>query len=80
MITLEAVRTEMHGEILRIAAHHDARQVRVLGSVGKRQTLVISTYWSIGRWTKLLDHARLVQDLESLLGIKVHVGTEKSLH
>jgi predicted nucleotidyltransferase len=28
----------------------------------------------------LLDHAGLVQDLPELLGIKVHVGTEKSLH
>ena len=28
----------------------------------------------------LLDHAGLVQDLQELLGMKVHVGTEKSLH
>ena len=28
----------------------------------------------------LLDHAGLVEDLQELLGIKVHVGTEKSLH
>ncbi|HUS08300.1 MAG TPA: nucleotidyltransferase family protein [Bryobacteraceae bacterium] len=28
----------------------------------------------------LMDHAGLVQDLQELLGMKVHVGTEKSLH
>ena len=28
----------------------------------------------------LLDHAGLVHDLQELLGMKVHVGTEKSLH
>ena len=28
----------------------------------------------------LLDHAGLVEDLQELLGMKVHVGTEKSLH
>jgi hypothetical protein len=27
-----------------------------------------------------MDHAGLVQDLQELLGMKVHVGTEKSLH
>jgi predicted nucleotidyltransferase len=34
--------------------------------------------WEPGR--SLLDHAGLVQDLQDLLGIKVHVGTEDSLH
>ncbi len=28
----------------------------------------------------LLDHAGLVQDLEELLGVRVHAGTERSLH
>jgi predicted nucleotidyltransferase len=27
-----------------------------------------------------MDHAGLVEDLQELPGIKVHVGTEKSLH
>jgi predicted nucleotidyltransferase len=34
--------------------------------------------WEPGR--SLLDHASLVQDLQELLGVKVHIGTEKSLH
>jgi predicted nucleotidyltransferase len=27
-----------------------------------------------------LDHAGLAQDLQELLGVKVHIGTENSLH
>jgi predicted nucleotidyltransferase len=34
--------------------------------------------WAPG--TDLLDQVGLVQDLEELLGTKVHVGTERSLH
>ncbi|HLJ14072.1 MAG TPA: hypothetical protein VKV15_06205 [Bryobacteraceae bacterium] len=34
--------------------------------------------WEPGR--SLLDHAGLVQDLQELLGVKVHAETEKSLH
>jgi uncharacterized protein with HEPN domain len=34
--------------------------------------------WEPGR--SLMDHSGLVQDLQDLLGMKVHVGTEKPLH
>jgi predicted nucleotidyltransferase len=34
--------------------------------------------WEAGR--SLLDHVGLAQDLEELLGTRVHVGTEPSLH
>ena len=34
--------------------------------------------WEPGR--SLMDHALLVHDLQELLGMKVHVGTERSLH
>jgi predicted nucleotidyltransferase len=34
--------------------------------------------WEAGR--SLLDHVALVQDLGELLGTKVHIGTERSLH
>jgi predicted nucleotidyltransferase len=40
-------------------------------------TSILLVAWEPGR--SLLDHAGLVQDLQELLGVKVHVGTEKSL-
>jgi predicted nucleotidyltransferase len=83
MVTLEALRTDMREEILRIAGHHGARRVRIFGSVARGEAtessdLDLLVDWDPGR--SLLDHARLMQDLESLLKIKVHVGTEQLLH
>ena len=51
-------------------------------SLGVRATdasdLDLLVAWEPGR--SLLDHAGLVQDLQELLGVKVDIGTEKSLH
>jgi len=78
--TLRAVRRE---EILRLAERRGAHNVRVFGSVARGEAnensdLDLLVAWEPGR--SLLDHAGLVQDLQELLGVKVHVGTEKSLH
>jgi len=83
MVTLDTLRAEQREEILRLAAHRGARSVRVFGSVARGEAkegsdLDLLVEWEPGR--DLLDHAGLVQDLEELLGVKVHVGTEKSLH
>ena len=83
MLTLEALRTEQREEILNIAKRRGARSLRVFGSVARGEAkqgsdLDLLVEWELGR--DLLDHAGLVQDLEELLGTKVHVGTEKSLH
>jgi predicted nucleotidyltransferase len=79
MVTLDTLRAERREEILRLAAWHGAHNLRVLGSVANENSdLDLLVAWEPGR--SLLDHAGLVQDLEQLLGIKVHVGTEKSLH
>ena len=83
MVTLDTLRAERREEILRLAARHGAHNLRVLGSVARGEAnensdLDLLVAWEPGR--SLLDHAGLVQDLEQLLGIKVHVGTEKSLH
>ena len=48
------------------------------GTMGPNSDLDLLVAWEPGR--SLLDHAGLVQDLQELLGMKVHVGTEKSLH
>ena len=83
MVTLETLRAEQRGKILRLAERRGAYDVRVFGSVARGEAnensdLDLLVAWEPGR--SLLDHVGLVQDLEELLGIKVHVGTEKSLH
>jgi len=83
MVTLDTLRAERREEILRLAKRHGAHSLRVFGSVARGEAdensdLDLLVAWEPGR--SLLDHAGLVQDLQELLGIKVHVGTEKSLH
>ena len=83
MVTLNMLRTDRRDEILRLAHRRGARNLRVFGSVARGEAnensdLDLLVEWQPGR--SLLDHAGLVQDLQELLGMKVHVGTEKSLH
>jgi len=83
MVTLDTLRAERREEILQLAARHGAHNLRVFGSVARGEAnessdLDLLVAWEPGR--SQLDHAGLVQDLQQLLGIKVHVGTEKSLH
>ena len=83
MVTLDTLRDERREEILRLAEHRGAKSLRVFGSVARGEAnensdLDLLVAWEPGR--SLLDHAGLVQDLQELLGVKVHVGTEKSLH
>jgi predicted nucleotidyltransferase len=83
MLTLDKLRSARRDEILRLANQRGARDVRVFGSVARGEAnessdLDLLVAWEPGR--SLLDHAGLVQDLQELLGVKVHVGTEKSLH
>jgi uncharacterized protein len=83
MVTLEALRAVRRAEILRLAERHGARNLRIFGSVargeaGQDSDLDLLVEWEPER--SLLDHAGLVQDLQELLGVKVHVGTERSLH
>ena len=83
MVTLDTLRAERKEEILRLAERRGAHDLRVFGSVARGEAsensdLDLLVAWEPGR--SLLDHAGLVQDLQELLGMKVHVGTEKSLH
>lgn len=83
MLTLDTLRARRRQEILELARRRGARTVRVFGSVargeaGPESDLDLLVEWEPGR--SLLDHAGLVQDLQELLGMKVHIGTEKSLH
>ena len=83
MLTLNSLRSERREEILRLAESRGAHNVRVFGSVARgeaneRSDLDLLVAWEPGR--SLLDHAGLVEDLQELLGVRVHVGTERSLH
>ena len=83
MVTLDTLRAERREEILRLAERRGAHSLRVFGSVARGEAnensdLDLLVAWEPGR--SLLDHAGLVHDLQELLGMKVHVGTEKSLH
>jgi predicted nucleotidyltransferase len=83
MVTLDILRAERREEILRLAELRGARSLRVFGSVARGEAketsdLDLLVAWEPGR--SLMDHAGLVQDLQELLGMKVHVGTENSLH
>src|SRR5437879_941957 len=84
MLTLDTLRAgQRREEILQLARRRGACNVRVFGSVVRGEAnessdLDLLVEWEPGR--SLLDHAGLVQDLQELLGVKVHLGTEKSLH
>jgi len=73
---------EKREAILRIAAKHGARNVRVFGSVARgqaddRSDIDILVEMEKGR--SLLDLAGLWRELNELLGIRVDVVTEKGL-
>src|ERR1017187_1773670 len=83
MVTLDTLRVERREEILRLAQRRGAHNLRVFGSVARgeaNETTDLDLLVALEPGRSLLDHAGLVQDLQELLGIKVHVGTEKSLH
>jgi uncharacterized protein len=73
---------EKRDEILRIAARHGASNVRVFGSVARGEADAqsdIDLLVELERGRSLLDHAALMLDLESLLGRRVDVATERGL-
>jgi uncharacterized protein len=69
--------------ILQIAAKNGAKRVRVFGSVARgeaREDSDVDFLVEFEEDRSLLDHSRLILDLEELLGRKVHVLTHGSLH
>jgi len=70
-------------DILRLAARHGARNLRLFGSAargeaGEGSDVDLLVELEPGR--SLFDHISLVQDLEDLLNCKVDVVSEKALH
>ena len=73
---------EKRGDILRIAAEHGARNVRLFGSVARGEAGPESDIDLIVQFDSgvtLLGHSALVRALETLLGRKVQVVSERGL-
>lgn len=69
-------------EILRIAAKHGARNVRVFGSLARGtadEASDIDILVDMDPDRSLLDLAALWRELNELLGVRVDVATEKGL-
>jgi len=70
-------------EVLRVAARHGARNVRVFGSVARGEAgpeSDLDLLVDVGPVHSSWFPAGLVLDLEDLLGRSVHVVTEGALH
>ena len=78
MTTLDAV-IQRTNEIRAIAAAHGARNVRVVGSVARgtdREDSDLDLLVKFDPGVGLLEHAKLVLELERVLGRKVDVASE----
>jgi uncharacterized protein len=81
MSLLQLIRNK-RAEILRLAALHGARNVRIFGSVARGQNQPDSDADFLVTFDKdrsLMDHAALLVELEQLLGCHVDVAPEDSL-
>ncbi|VVB71401.1 Nucleotidyltransferase domain protein [uncultured archaeon] len=79
---LDSLLKSRREEILRIAARHGAHNVRVFGSVARREAdekSDIDLLVEFGPGRSLLDHAGLWIDLQELLGCKVDVVSERGI-
>jgi predicted nucleotidyltransferase len=82
MVTLSTLQHERRADVLRLAAEHGARDIRVFGSVARGESRVDSDVdflveFEPGR--SLFDLIRLRLDLKDLLGVDVDIVTSNSL-
>ncbi len=81
-MSLTELLKEKREEILRIAAQHGARNVRVFGSLARgeaRPDSDVDILITLEPGRSLLDLIAVKQDLEDLLGCKVDVVTEAAV-
>lgn len=79
---IEELLKAKRAEILRIAAQHGARNVRVFGSVARGEAGAgsdVDFLVEMEPGRSLLDIGGLLMDLQDLLGCNVDVVTEKGL-
>jgi len=82
-MTARDVIHENRAEILKLAAKHGARNVRLFGSVSRDEEESksdIDILVDLDSDRSLMDLGGLVMDLEDLLGRKVDLVTEQGLH
>jgi predicted nucleotidyltransferase len=73
---------QQKADVLRVAARHGARNVRMIGSVARGEAgpdSDLDLLVELEKGRSLLDHAALVIELEALLACKVDVATEQGL-
>ncbi len=78
-MNLEAMLEEKREELLRLAAKHGAKNVRIFGSVARGEAgpdSDVDFLVELEPDRSLLDHAALLVDFERLLGHRVDVVTE----
>lgn len=82
-VTIEQLLHEKREAIQRLAVQHGASNVRVFGSVARREASAASDVDLLidaGPTTSSWFPAGLILDLEDLLGCRVDVVTEQALH
>jgi hypothetical protein len=80
---LEQTIRAKRAEILRLAAEHGARNIRVFGSIARGEAGAesdVDFLVELEPGRTLLDQAALIQDLEELLGCNVDVVEPEALH
>jgi len=78
---LAARLNEQRETVLKVAAKHGARNVRVFGSVARQDAIQrdIDLLVDLEKGRSLLDHVRLKNELEQVLGCRVDVLSERGL-
>lgn len=74
--------TTKRDEILRVASRHEARNVRVFGSVARGEAGLgsdVDFLVELEPRSTLLDHAALVRELRDLMGSEVDVVSDEGL-
>ncbi|MBI3326961.1 MAG: nucleotidyltransferase family protein [Nitrospinae bacterium] len=82
-MSIQKLLREKRDDIKRIAAKHGAYNIRVFGSVARREDRSesdIDLLIDAGPTTSSWFPAGLILDLEALLGRRIQVVTEKALH
>jgi len=82
MYSLQQLRTRYKSQILQLATHYGARNVRLFGSVARGDMQTESDIDFLVEFEpqrSLLDQGGLLMDLQDLLGCKVDVVDENAL-
>jgi predicted nucleotidyltransferase len=78
----ESVRSKRE-KILEVAARHGAMNVRLFGSLARREERAdsdVDLLVDMEEGRSLLDLSHLLQDMEELLGCKVHLVEPEAIH